>query len=74
MPKNVSLSSQDKKQMDEGGDLSAGTKRDRDQAYDSFLAWILENKDVEDLGGLEDGELEIAICEYFFSLRVTPKV
>ena len=40
MPKNVQLSEEDLRQMDEGGDLSPSTKRSRDMIYANFIEWL----------------------------------
>ena len=49
MVKNVKLTEDDKKQMDEGGDLDQRTLRNREIEYNNFIQWIKEEKKLKTL-------------------------
>ena len=74
MPKHADLSEVDLQQMEEGGGLSRGTKKDRDMIYKCFREWVEKNAQITDINLAENTQLETAVCEFFFTLRVTPKV
>ena len=74
MVKNVKPTEDDKKQMDEGGDLDQRTLRNRKIEYNNFIQWMKEEKKIENIEEVEDKEVEDSYNEYFFSMRVTPTV
>ena len=58
MVKNVKPTEDDKKQMDEGGDLDQRTLRNRKIEYNNFIQWIKEEKKLKTLkrhGGQSSG-------------------
>ena len=74
MPKNVQLTRSDQQQIDEGGGISPETRKDRDTVYECFKEWAANNGNIEDISQAEDIQIEKAVSEFFFTMRVTPKV